>query len=113
MLTEYVQCSACGKQVSTPVPKGTVIRAWIECPECIESRIEKRRGTILDSHSGGQLDTGQLLDVIETLELALDESIKLQSHYAELLNMHDGGQRIVFADSDAWIERLDTGKAAG
>lgn len=29
-------CSSCGKTVSTEVPDGTIIRAYIECPECIE-----------------------------------------------------------------------------
>ena len=37
---------------------------------------------------------------------ALEESVKLQSHYAELLNMQDGGQRLQFADAHAWLERL-------
>jgi hypothetical protein len=26
----------CGKSVSTEVPDGTIVRAWVECPECIE-----------------------------------------------------------------------------
>jgi len=44
---------------------------------------------------------------------ALEESVKLQSHYAELLNMHDGGERIGFASADAWIDRLrECGKLA-
>jgi hypothetical protein len=37
---------------------------------------------------------------------ALEESLKLQSHYATLLNQHDGGERMVFADVNAWIKRL-------
>jgi hypothetical protein len=37
---------------------------------------------------------------------ALEQSVKLQSHYAELLNMHDGGQRMPFADANAWLHRL-------
>ncbi len=35
VLSERIHCSRCGKIVSTPIPKYTVIRAWIECPECI------------------------------------------------------------------------------
>ncbi len=31
-----LRCSRCGKSVSTPVPTGTLVRAWIECPECLE-----------------------------------------------------------------------------
>lgn len=40
------------------------------------------------------------------LEHALDESVKLQSHYAKLLNMYDGGQRTCFKDSEEWLTRL-------
>lgn len=42
------------------------------------------------------------------LTVALRESLKLQSHYAKLLNMHDGGKRIGFETVDEWIERLKT-----
>ena len=37
---------------------------------------------------------------------ALDECIKLQAHYAQLLNMHDGGGRHSFKDSDEFIARM-------
>ena len=36
-----IKCSKCGKSVSTEVPDNTVIRAWIECPECIMLRRDK------------------------------------------------------------------------
>ena len=38
--------------------------------------------------------------------MALEESVKLQSHYADQLNMHDGGNRIGFKCADEWIVRL-------
>lgn len=40
------------------------------------------------------------------LSVALEESLKLQSHYAELLNTYDGGSRIGFASTSEWIARL-------
>lgn len=40
------------------------------------------------------------------LREALKESVKLQSHYAMLLNGWDGGKRIEFKSSDEWLERL-------
>lgn len=43
---------------------------------------------------------------IETLRAALEQSLKLQTHYAELLNMHDGGRRFGFPSAEAWIDRL-------
>jgi hypothetical protein len=46
------------------------------------------------------------VSTIGELRKALDESVKLQSHYAQLLNGYDGGQRMEFASADAWIERL-------
>ena len=50
-----------------------------------------------------------LVEVVEErdrLKAALDESVRLQSHYAMLLNMYDGGKRIEFANSEAWLARL-------
>jgi hypothetical protein len=43
---------------------------------------------------------------IAELRLALDDSVKLQSHYAVLLNNYDGGKRLTFAGANAWLARL-------
>ncbi len=40
------------------------------------------------------------------LRRALEESVQLQSHYAKLLNLWDGGKRRTFENGDAWIDRL-------
>ena len=45
---------------------------------------------------------------IAELRHALAESVKLQSHYAALLNDYDGGKRMQFGTPEAWIERLAT-----
>jgi hypothetical protein len=37
---------------------------------------------------------------------ALEESVKLQSHYAHLLNDYDVGRRMTFPNARAWIDRL-------
>lgn len=42
----------------------------------------------------------------QKIERALRESVKLQSHYAKLLNMHDGGLRKEFTMTE-WLDRLD------
>jgi len=31
-----IKCSRCGKGVSSLVPDGVILRAWVECPECLE-----------------------------------------------------------------------------
>ena len=33
---ERIHCSKCGKSVSTEVPDDTIVRAWVECPECVK-----------------------------------------------------------------------------
>jgi len=33
-----IKCTWCGKAVSSPVPDDVVIRAVIECPECVLKR---------------------------------------------------------------------------
>jgi hypothetical protein len=43
---------------------------------------------------------------IQELIGALEESLTLQAHYATLLNMYDGGQRMIFETSESWIKRL-------
>ena len=30
-----LHCSVCGRDVSTEVPDGTIVRAFIQCPDCI------------------------------------------------------------------------------
>lgn len=47
------------------------------------------------------------IERISTLWEAIDKSVQLQSHYAYLLNMHDGGGRMQFTDTHAWLMRLD------
>jgi len=35
-----IHCISCGKIVSTEIPDKTVIRAYIQCPECVEKEDE-------------------------------------------------------------------------
>lgn len=44
---------------------------------------------------------------LKILENALKESVRLQSHYAMLLNSYDGGKRLVFRDVRVWLDRLE------
>ena len=53
---QFLRCHNCGKQVSTlfyPIPTpgfdGIVVRAYIECPECIEQRIPNEINAVSDS----------------------------------------------------------------
>ena len=53
-----------------------------------------------------RLETAGDQPVMNAIEIALEESLKLQSHYAALLNQYDGGERIVFKSTKEWIDRL-------
>ena len=35
-MSHVVKCSRCGKQVSNPAGVEMIVRAFVECPECIE-----------------------------------------------------------------------------
>jgi len=47
-----LKCSNCGKSVSTEVPDKTIIRAWIECPECLEMEKETKPKSIITKFLG-------------------------------------------------------------
>lgn len=47
-----------------------------------------------------------LTTALENRNRALEESVKLQSHYAVLLNVIDGGRRLTFDCGQDWIDRL-------
>jgi len=50
----------------------------------------------------------------QDLYVALEESVRLQSHYAKLINGYDGGERHSFGSAEEWIARLrETGKLQG
>ena len=40
------------------------------------------------------------------LAVALEESVKLQAHYAKLLNQYDGGERLAFENAQEWLDRM-------
>ncbi len=44
---------------------------------------------------------------VDRMTHGLDELVKLQAHYAKLLNEFDGGERIAFTSADEWLKRLE------
>ena len=36
--TFRVRCSNCGKSVSSPLVEPVIVRAWVQCPECIAAQ---------------------------------------------------------------------------
>ena len=51
------------------------------------------------------LSTHQQQGAESELREALEQSVRLQSHYASLLNAYDGGKRMEFPDVQAWLDR--------
>lgn len=98
----YEECPACrGSGEVLHVLIGGVRRERAPCPVCKPIRVIETGLTV------GQIEMMRAkADRVDILEKALAESVKLQSHYAELLNGWDGGKRTGFKDSEAWIARL-------
>lgn len=69
------------------------------CSECDHIELSENQACECPCHTPGNKSV--------TLSEALRESVALQSHYAQLLNMHDGGQRMIFESAESWIERLN------
>ena len=66
--------------------------------------VSKRTRSVQDR---GPVKAGaRSIPTYEDLRIALDESVKLQSHYAKLLNMYDAGKRREFPTTDLWLARL-------
>ena len=125
-------CARCGgpHPFDTTVPSvrwNEVIRAngWVDylCLTCIVTAfaaLSARRsftatlwsgrfdGLEIEVRIGGAvaIDAAALSRDNTELRHALDELVHLQAHYAELLNMRDGGQRHAFATADEWLARL-------
>jgi len=60
------------------------------------------------------LEHNRSLPTYDELRIALDESVRLQAHYAKLLNMHDAGKRMIFPTTALWLLRLrETGFIQG
>lgn len=88
LTTQAVHCSCCGKRVSQYVnvqgePAPLIVRAWVECPECVEKR---------------NCEPGYR-------EICLRWSHRLLVHYSRLLNMYDEGQRVVPEALDDWVDQ--------
>lgn len=75
----------------------------------LQAQLELAEGT-LRSYNEGRVVTTHLTETlqreVEKLRAALEESVKLQSHYATNLNAWDGGLRLRFVDADDWLSRL-------
>jgi hypothetical protein len=75
--SERVLCMSCGKSVSSPVPVGTVVRAWVECPECIEkAEASPRLSTIWSVFLRAEVDrlkklinTPEILDFVKAVQI--------------------------------------------
>jgi hypothetical protein len=118
-MTDRLHCHACGKSVSTefdPVPtdtpdKGLIVRAWIECPECIEKHGAETADTdalreTLDQllHDGGDLH-GDLIEAIwPHVKRAIQQSAweTVRAVGPEIKHMYDD----VLAEKDARIAAL-------
>jgi hypothetical protein len=77
----------------------------ILCPKCGEQ--EREIEALLDWQHEAIKTLMQAGGMTCELVKALEASVKLQSHYAGLLNQYDGGNRMQFDSPFAWLKRLE------
>lgn len=75
--TERIWCAQCGKPVSTPVPKPTIVRAWVECPECIA----KVAGTDLLIRFDDPKDCAAAREVLTEAQATKQTPVEDAAHY--------------------------------
>jgi hypothetical protein len=97
-------CDKCGfcleNRVMIAATGQVGIKAGGEDPEpCPNDGEQLRRVTWKEAYENSRQD-------LQDLMAALIESVKLQSHYAKLLNIYDGGQRMQFQSVGEWMARL-------
>jgi uncharacterized Zn finger protein (UPF0148 family) len=81
------------------------LRTAMELVESLRSRAHMLTGASWEV-TANQAMMREAADMIDRLSDALAQSVQLQAHYAELLNMHDGGQRMIFPTVEVWLARL-------
>ena len=92
--TEWAKECAARAEASSPEPWWVGDIRWLEDKNAaLTQRVEEAEAKL----------ERQLKVAVE----ALEESVKLQSHYAMLLNGWDGGERIVFKSAAEWLKRLE------
>lgn len=111
------------------IPKcGCFERGWVACMKTPNSwdglYIPPEEMKKIYDYFSGNLDKDVLKEMLEDsidtpiptpypvsiedkLTIALEQSLKLQSHYANLLNMYDGGERLTFPGIQEWFDRLE------
>lgn len=75
---------------------------------------EERMDTVQEYAEKRCKESREMDQYFRSLSSALRESLKLQSHYAKLLNTHDGGERIMFESFDCvdqWMKQLGHGSS--
>jgi hypothetical protein len=78
-------------------------------PRVTEEQMQQHREAIADRGAYIVFPRAALESLcaeVELLRTGLEESVKLQSHYAVLLNQWDEGHRRQFPTGEAWLQRL-------
>lgn len=59
-----IGCNICGKPVSSEVPDDTIVRAWVECPECIEKQPDETSNLSSDKEEGVGDSTTRIINMM-------------------------------------------------
>ena len=88
-----VHCSRCGKRVSNELLEEILVRAWVECPECIEKQLDMIEDTP---------ETVRAAFIADAEASGVGESIRSRIEY-----LHGYGGRVYEIAEESAIETLD------
>lgn len=94
--------------MTTPTPQDIARAQDLAQIEFFNARAKAIAAALAAERSRWQADCERLRADNTKLRKGLTQSVNLQSHYAELLDMHVGGNRLRFASADEWLARLDS-----
>lgn len=77
--TDYVRCSRCGARCSNDVPAELVVRAFVECPECVAAQPEPEVHVTLTKGGVVTVDGfGRVLDPGDTYTTSAPADLTIQ-----------------------------------
>lgn len=72
-MSNYVRCSRCGKRVSNVACTDLIVRAFVECPECIEAAANPEPNPRWEGTSFADTTEAAIHHALIDFTLALDE----------------------------------------
>ena len=76
-----IHCNKCGKEVSSDVPDNTILRGWVECPECIikdndVKPLTEEQYSLLMGFAHDLISNTYSDDITDQIQMAVQDTMK-------------------------------------